>query len=123
MRGEIRRWFWLFFAIGDFRHWQISPVEFEAVSAKRSILAALALAGQNSGLLKSVEMIADGLFALAGVSRQLLNRRETGPRLVGIVGKSHGHEFAAAGADIGLGYSGEGLVAHTEAAFARTGWR
>jgi len=86
MRGGFRRWFWLFFASGDFRHWQISPVELEAVAAQGSIVPALAIARDHAGLFQGVQMIADGLFSLAGIDCQLLDRREAGPRLVRIVG-------------------------------------
>lgn len=73
MRGEIRRWFRWFFAIGEIRHWQIPPVEFEAVSAERSIITAMAFAGEHACLFQRVQVVAHGLFALTGVARQLLH--------------------------------------------------
>lgn len=73
MRGEIRRWFRWFFAIGEIRHWQIPPVEFEAVAAKSSVITAMAFAGEHAGLFQRVQMVAHGLFALAGVACQLLH--------------------------------------------------
>lgn len=96
MRGEIRRWFWLFFASGEIRHWQISPLDNEAVSTQRSILAPVAIPGYNPVLFQGVQMVPDGFLALACVFSQLSHRREAGPRLIGIVGKGHQNELAPA---------------------------
>lgn len=76
MRGGFRRWFWLFFASGDFRHWQISPVELEAVAAQGSIVPALSIARDDAFAFERVQVVANRLFALAGIEGQLLYGRE-----------------------------------------------
>lgn len=96
MRGEIRHWFWMFLASGEIRHWQFMPLDEKPVSAQRSVFPSLACARQDPILLKSIQMIANGLVTLRRKFSQLRYRGMAGPLLIGIISQGHENELPTA---------------------------